>query len=57
MKVDRKDIWDPERAGTQVFLFRDPQCLADSLPLASADVRLLNESRLCPVKIKETPEQ
>ena len=39
--------WDP------VFPFWDLQCLADSLPLASADVCLLNKSRLCPVKIKE----
>ena len=53
MMVDGKDTWDPERAGTQVFPFQDLQCFADSLPPASAAVRLLNGSRLCPVKIKE----
>ena len=40
------------RARAQLFPFWGPQRLADSLPPAGADKCLLNESVLCPLKIK-----
>lgn len=56
-ETPREGGWEghlgPRRSWDPVFPFGDLPCLADSLLLASADVCLLNESRLCPVKVKE----